>query len=1358
MLVKNRKNFLNNNITEYKKQSDIVITPEIRSSLAFSQVYKGNALLLKAQEELLANDKFKENELWIKNVEAILLLKNDLFKNEEMSHSVEEKLFSLEEYVGYYGINKMNEMIEDLNNNAKLYGKNFNFSNLISKLEEDVEMVKSNPYDYFENIDIKRLTCLENVLSLLSCRSSHDILNHYIGLEKWLNNKKDMDFNFTLEIYDNEFCYNYIPLYRIINNMEDVYIFVEDKIIHKHYEKMELNAHTTVSPGYQVLLDVYRTSQSELLAKELTPENFESLEIESNIEFKTSKSEALIKQFCRKYGNNVNHVKYLLIKYSDNLYLDENNYVKTKEELDIKINVGDMLRKQYINKQFNESKLTFNKVGFTRESVSVDTSDELIKQYRLENEDFEYLNGMDNVTPALFSLRLEGKTLEQKERELQEKVLLGHLPLEWYDLYCCLFYKEFSCVINYDNESKDKELLINRISEFKGIEKCAGEFHVNAYYDFNKDLREQLTKIKDKEEFLKNYGNKLLDKLSNSNLSRVEIKNLSSLYCYVNSSAKDKSNIKIRDIIESINKGKMSKLNIKILRNRLMDSSVLTTSLILFMNQHKFSKLTNDKLINYGFFEVRQKHWVSYWKKFSEQVKNNYCLEDNILSLYEWKELQYIEMFFGQYAGDETKLKDIIAKRNYGHIQKRIIYKEEDRNLFYYTNRMMEREMGQLLDVYWDKVFREKFKRKENKEKMQLRGYKKSIALRGQWSTSSSASGGKSSFTMENIEVEGVSDIKNLSMTKAAVFESENSKFFERTILDLPITISNMTLKPKEFAKKRYIFGVGIYHYIINSCLTYEFEKYFNHMGVEIKQDNIYGFKEMKQKTDRNIYNCIDYSEFNDQHEEWLKNEIWYSFSRTLVKYKPENYEDYVIMCNWMTVANKIIWLRMPKAVDVLYRHKGRLLSGERGTSMVNSIASMCYLYIGLKSKINITSVRNRDEQGVLSTILIRELENNRILGDDNRYKQNTFYDAIMLIRTLSLTGAILKPEKCLLGYRFSEFLRYATVHDQNRGTYEGYGNRSIISVIAGNLEGAANRDPIAVVSEIRTNLATLFIRTKESGILEELFEEIVIRTTMIKKDENNYAGPMPIEVMFLDKKQGGFGFVDFRDNKVLKSKNCKLELPKQANYIKFGKMKNVSFEAMTTKLRLGVEEFAGTLGKLNEEKFSKTMDSEKKLFIKSLFPAKSVKTNEWLENYEKYCEMANKCKFERIGMEEYFDNNFNKEVVVDIKEYIKNGLFKGIRSSSVSKLVDSAEIYYKIIDTKHALQDLIEQKFGRQASIYYKIRDELSVPNFLQNVFDTGQASNLITSAVFNLGNVKYVCDIMKVMKEYFEKPQVEF
>jgi len=859
----------------------------------------------------------------------------------------------------------------------------------------------------------------------------------------------------------------------------------------------------------------------------------------------------------------------------------------------------------------------------------------------------------------------------------------------------------------------------------------------------------------------------LLNKMKKTKLSKLEVYEASFPFRFVNKKAFQVTNLDIRAQLELINNKNLPRKTeiIDLLIMRMGDYSTLLCSMISVLLGVKISKEASELLKSLKWTTVRTKEWVSYFGKLSLAVKTSKFINGYKLNIHDFKNLQYLELFVGQLGNDAKSPKEIAKDRMYQQIKKKILFWGQDVS----TEEQIEaanHECYKLYKYYWDRVFTEL---KNKNEKYKYPGIVQILNDRARFATTSSSGGIKSGYN--NIDYlkrkfkltdTFVENYESGQTNKMSSFISESDLWFQRVLFDIPITMSNMVPKPKEFAKQRYIFGVLSMHYLFNSIATYEFEKYMNHLGIQQTTDDTNDFyHNFRHKgSNNNIFNCIDYSVFNDQHEKQHKQTIWIAYRDSAKSFfNEEDYREIELVSIWMESSCELMWLRFTGDRTIMIRHEGRLFSGERSTTFVNSMMSVFYMYIISRNTIdyiyNIVHKEPRliDNSGIdLESLQL--VNKNKTLGDDNILElKSDVYSRIMNEMAL-YSGLILKVEKCMIGLDISEFLRKIDFKQNLYNIKKGYVNRSIVSFIAGNLEGSIERDWAGRISQIYDQICIIIQRSGNINYFEYVFEHLAVQISAINRKFKEITNQkLPIEWFYTQRSFGGLGLMKLSTKQYYKPKRSFRKNKKPLNYF-LTKIHRVDLTLYNNKIKPVLY----NLIKFGIPKWQ-SHKSEINRAYESIITSNSVISNLYSQDYlleqAKVIEDANQIV--RMGgkMVDLLVYNDKVEQFIDtINKNFDEGNREYRRIVKKFEKIDNIERSFHFIITKYTLTQIIEKIGGLSLLKLYEYKKVAERYNIVVEYIENNIANELIAPAVL-MDNKSQMSlhERLSALRLYFER-----
>lgn len=1101
-------------------------------------------------------------------------------------------------------------------------------------------------------------------------------------------------------------------------------IYCGNKSIEFKFKKIDVFVNEYSTPGFSILLRRYETYQ---YAKKRVVSNKNLILKDSVFKINDTIEEKYLVETISKYLR-VHPDVYLntINKISRQVLLKDNKLLFIQLGRDTDLNYKKLIRYNF-NENFKAGCVTLDSENFwNTEYIDLNlvffSADDLVDNlYKHRNETY--------INFCLYNLLIN---IISKNRPVKLENYSGDEFKEY-------TYSEFS-----DFKSVKKQNIVDDVC-FKGMETT---WHEECHYTLegeNKDswiskymLKNSITYTSTNTKF-----NKIVDKMGTLNLNKArvfsllnkmnkgiflkdkEIRYISLFYCFSDKNSSNCSNIKIREILEFINiTGKNSKFRnfTLILQKRYGGLSNIICCLFFCVYHVKFSNYGLELLRNLNWLYVKDEFWVSVFSNLNQFVKQNNIHNGNIQLSTDFKNLQYIETFIGPLMNDGKNSIEVISQRVYKQFNKTcFINLILDGDGYEYANNVCDSVML----TYWEQVF--------TSHKHKLNGIYKQINLRDKFSTDSSTGGLVTMFRNKEI----VSNIKEYDPdftptkgNKKTAFTSESTQWYFRFIYDIPVTLCDMVMKRNERGKYRYIYSVTMQHYLCNSVTTHEFERQFNKIGVQVILDESETLKENFKQYKYSYFNCIDYSEFNDQHEVQHKKSVWSSYSKKLKEKFGNDIEldGYLLCSKWMQVACETMLLRVNSDNSIYYQHEGRLFSGERATTLTNSLMSVFYyVLIKINQYIfnninNIKESENSEYSSIYKCCLGAEIDKkdylfevldlNVCLGDDGVINSESIEDSLQFNEIAVLSGLMLKTTKCLICYKSFEFLRKWKKFDNNFSISKGYVNRGISSLVCGNPEGKSDKIYRAWIEQIYNGFRVIVARSSNSSWFSEFVEILWKKISKLKQKNKELSNePLPKEILWISQKQNGFGFTKF-NGKVLKNKYTLPSIPNPTSFVPRGFTFNVDTKAMDVLIDEEILPSIIKYGTVNEKAVASRKFQNMLEMVRSNTSGLNLYDNVWMK--EEYIPYNIKIK-KLINVTEtdhedviLTSDDLRKFEIVE-NDYINSNGMESTRGLSVDfKRITALERNLELIKLKISLKEVLIEEFGTESYNDYLVSENL--------------------------------------------------
>lgn len=234
---------------------------------------------------------------------------------------------------------------------------------------------------------------------------------------------------------------------------------------------------------------------------------------------------------------------------------------------------------------------------------------------------------------------------------------------------------DFNCQLSFDNYSRDVKSYIDK----KGInyDQQGGEVffawrakstekNSEFYFDCENKTNDEIL-LENRNKF-----NSLIDKMSTSTLGNKEIKYLTYFFWYTDKSTWQRTNVRVRSVLNIINRNKKYKPFLEILKLRYGCSSNIIVCLFNYLYHVKLSSVGCELLNDFKPWLLKDSYFVDVCKKISDFVKQNNIYKGKLLKFCDFKNLQYIEMFIGPLLNDGKSPKEMLSQRIYDQHKKQL--------------------------------------------------------------------------------------------------------------------------------------------------------------------------------------------------------------------------------------------------------------------------------------------------------------------------------------------------------------------------------------------------------------------------------------------------------------------------------------------------------------------------------------------------------------------------------------------------------------------------------------------------------------------------------------------------------------
>lgn len=1184
-----------------------------------------------------------------------------------------------------------------------------------------------------------------NWLTNLFVSNIDNIFSNYLLLYNLIVNNKFTSFNISEHVEEvglvntKEDELNYI---HYDTDQDLLCVFNKGQCVYFKFKKLNLSVHELMVPGFDIMYRRYKKAKINV-KQPVQPKTYTQETADYRIKPKLDDLDNLLEQVATKLKVTKDVYLKTLLLNKNNVFMDDNN------------------QPVYLNQITKNDNLS-KKVLFSIDKVR----HEPLTAYFIDGHWFE---NSDGLPWDLIFLQGDQDGLEQD--------LVAYKDNNFGMLMLTLYIKlnRFTSPIKVGTITKIGEYSTYKFDkESEGILKQ--ETYIkeqinyqpgNCYYGWktrstekNKDYEIKTEGLTDLEILTNNREkfNTLIDKFKNKTLTDKEIKWCCSFFYYATRNTFQKMNVRLRTVFELIrrNRGKYLQF-LDIIKIRYGGSVSILCSMFTFYYHVEISNTGQLILDDFKLHRVLDIYWLDVGKKLSNIVKSHEYYNGNKIQFIDFKNLQYTETWIGPMGNDGKSVVETISQR---------VYHQHDKILFSnIRSKKLNCELttflaNKVFEYYWELVLET-----ADKKESLFKGISETIRFRDVFSTDSSAGGLRSQFYTKGFVYQKIKQLdKNFEPSRANKknsFMAEEDKWYINTIFSIPKTLCDMVLKPKELGKTRYIYSVTSDHYIMSSILTYHLEPYLNQLGVKVivdetevlthNKDN----KKNRDLDDYKVYNCFDYSEFNDQHLKIHKKAIYNALYNVIQRKQDFNYKDELLfICQWLAVACEKMMMRVNADNSIVYEHDGRLFSGERATTLINSLMSIFYYILIIinmgeflfsvgqantyseQYEVKISTVWNElkirqinldleqlfnKNEDIKNTIVIKELFNKNIcLGDDNRTDCDNLMEAIIFNELAVLSGFVLKLEKCMVGIDISEFLRKIEVkprHEFKLTVSKGYVNRSIASLVNGNPEGTDMKSYIGWTHQIYEMLNTILVRSNYSDLLQLLLEESWrFITRLNQKFKDISTDSLPTWLMYIPVNENGFGFARF-DNKIVK---CKVKLPTIPNPSSYSDNK-IRYDVPTKPLDVRIDEIIVKkvikYGDPNPKAIMKRKYVEKMNYINNSNLTFSLYSKNFMIAYNEYLDKIKKLKPTDITIEDckptqlsefeyHFIKTQTEQQAFDFFDEIMSGK-AGL--DLVVKNIEKIDAFVRdlsLIVTNESTEQILDKEFGYGAGIFYLLKE----------------------------------------------------
>lgn len=357
-----------------------------------------------------------------------------------------------------------------------------------------------------------------------------------------------------------------------------------------------------------------------------------------------------------------------------------------------------------------------------------------------------------------------------------------------------------------------------------------------------------------------------------------------------------------------------------------------------------------------------------------------------------------------------------------------------------------------------------------------------------EWLVGGSTAGMPSAFKDTNIRDE-ISRIYGIQPqpTKRSVMEKIPREHILDQLKTRPQIVAKLHQKLNETGgKTRAIYGVTLWHYIFSNWLMAPFEKTIDHENIDIniQNDRFVSLQVRRAQAARSggFFSSYDYPDFNAMHTHAHMAIIYQEAasvargSQSLTQMQNSCSELVMQGYKWLEEAVFTQVCYLPE-VDTLIQTVGGLYSGNRDTTLINTILNIAY------AKIVDVSCRNMDmDPGV----------NWRLCHGDDIITQHETYGSALAWNAVASKAKLRGQEKKLLtDQSYHEYLRIMGCPD---GKLRGSLARVVATFVNGNWETGYTAGAFAKATELQSSIAILRRRGARREFADTLWAAAIKR------------------------------------------------------------------------------------------------------------------------------------------------------------------------------------------------------------------------------------------------------------------------
>jgi len=553
-------------------------------------------------------------------------------------------------------------------------------------------------------------------------------------------------------------------------------------------------------------------------------------------------------------------------------------------------------------------------------------------------------------------------------------------------------------------------------------------------------------------------------------------------------------------------------------------SNNMVSAMLLYLAGNTMSATGHHVLNRVGYLGTCPKHYLDHFSAFHDEVRTTMAYNSILLTPTDHSQLMYVHLLYGR-LGKEVDWVEEKKKRT-----------REREPMVAWDGEKWDSDYARKLIIQGiRKVFAN-----VRKAKKKLLSLEELFETRHEWIAGGAATG--RSKVMDGKEASGMCgeevQTNELKVNKRSYAEKMEFSELTDALKKKPVQYAYAHTKLNELAKLRSIFGVDLVHYMLHHFICVPVELGLKMDSISLKEDTLQGWDELKERMDwcvgKEELNSFDFSDFNDQHDLGTMRDL----HQVMVEWYKEIYAndpslgDYVEVGDWISESfmNSVY---VDKETGEEVHVSGGMYSGNRATTMINSILNYAYLHMVETSLSNMEG----------STKFVRDAFR---LGDDVVMKMKDSGSSIYFNIVAQRHGIIANSMKLLSEKGRCEYLRLMYYED---GSVLGSLCRSVGAFVNGNWESEAMIDPVARTQACWEQCSVLMRRGMNLRLVREIFANVVsFFSSVIHRSLQTK--PIPPNYIQTSVDDGGMGLGQLGSGEVL---NASIPYPK------FGKTRNYS-------------------------------------------------------------------------------------------------------------------------------------------------------------------------------------------------------